>query len=117
MKTVFFILSVLIVSPSWALADDLAIAETMSDATHVISAGVVKSVSWADPAKGTKSEIVVMNAARKPTNILVTATTTLWDADAKAIMQERIIPKNHVNVVFYTTPEGVNIAKSIKILS
>ena len=76
----------------------------------------VKSVSRADPVKGTKSEIVVTETTRKTVHILVTSTTTLWDADAKAIMLDKIVAKRKVNVVYFTTEEGINIGKSIKIL-
>ena len=103
-------------SSATARADDLAMAATVPAVSHAILAGTVKSVSWADPAKGTKSEIVVTDAAKKSIHILVTSTTTLWDAEAKAIMPDKILPKKHVNVIYLTTPEGVNIGKSIKIL-
>ena len=52
-------------SPSWALADDSAMAATVPVIAHTILGGVVKSVSWADPTKGTKSEIVVVDADGK----------------------------------------------------
>ncbi len=91
-------------SAAWAVTD------------HTILGGVVKSVSWADSVKGTKSEIVVTDAARKTVHILVTSTTTLWDADDKAIMTDKITAHKHVNVIYLTTAEGINIGKSIKIL-
>lgn len=100
----------------WALADDSAMAATLPVTTHTILSAVVKSVSRADPAKGTQSEIVVTDAARKAIPILVTSTTTLWDADAKAIMLDKIIVKKKVNVIYLTTAEGINVGKSIKIL-
>lgn len=83
---------------------------------HTILGGVVKSVSLADSVKGTKSEIVVTDAARKTVHILVTSNTTLWDADDKAIMPDKITARKHVNVIYLTTAEGINIGKSIKIL-
>jgi len=101
---------------SCALADDSAMAATLPVAVHTILGGVVKSVSWANPVKGTKSEIVVKDAARKITHILVTSTTTLWGADAKAITPDKIVAKSKVNVIYLTTDEGINIGKSIKIL-
>jgi len=82
----------------------------------MILGGVVKSVSWADPVKGTNSEIVVIDATKKIIHVLVTSTTTLWDADAKAIMSDKIVPDDRVNVVYLTTDEGINIGQSIKIL-
>jgi len=105
------------VKGSLAMADDAAKAPTtVPDTAHTIVGGVVKTVSWADPVKGTRSEIVVTDTGKKPIHILVTSTTTLWDSDAKAIMPDKIIAKSHINVIYRTTPEGVNIAKSIKII-
>ena len=116
MKRAFLTLCILVSSAAWAFADDSAMAATVPFTVHIILGGVVKSVSWADPAKGTKSEIVVTEATRKTVHILVTSTTTLWDADAKAIMLNKIVAKRKVNVVYFTTDEGVNIGKSIRIL-
>lgn len=101
---------------SAACAEDLAMAATMVATEHSISGGLVKSVSWADPAKGTKSEIVVKDADGKFIHVLVTSTTTIWDGDAKAIMPDQIAAHSRVNVIFLTTDEGLNIGKSIKIL-
>ena len=116
MRRILLTLCILISTAPWALADDLAMAAAVPLTAHIILGGVVKSVSWANPAKGTKSEIVVTEAARKTIHILVTSTTTLWDADAKAIMLDKIVAKKKVNVVYFTTDEGINIGKSIKIL-
>ncbi len=116
MKRTVLALFIFIGSASAALADDSAMAATLPAANHTILGGVVKSVSWADSVKGTKSEIVVTDAARKTVHILVTSTTTLWDADDKAIMTDKIAAHKHVNVIYLTTAEGINIGKSIKIL-
>jgi hypothetical protein len=116
MKRVVLTLFILVGSASCVWADDSAMAATTSDIEHTILGGVVKSVSWADPVKGTKSEITVKNTAGKMINIYVMPTTTLWDADVKAIMPDRITARSHVNVIYFTTPEGINVGKSIKIL-
>jgi hypothetical protein len=119
MKRIALTLFILVQVPgsaSWALADDSAMAATLPEVTHTILGGVVKSVSWADPSKGTKSEIIVKDAGGKGVNILVTSTTTLWDSDAKAIMPDKIVPKGRVNIIYLTTAEGINVGKSIKIL-
>jgi hypothetical protein len=115
-QRVVLTLCFLICSVSVALAEDSAMAAALTATANIIWGGVVKSVSWADPVKGTKSEIVVTDAAKKTIQILVTSTTTIWDVDAKAIMQDKIVAKNHVNVIYFTTSEGINIGKSIKIL-
>ena len=116
MKRVALTLCILVISTSWAMADDLAMAATVTNTVHTVLDGVVKSVSLADPNKGTKSEIVVIDASKKTTHVLVTSTTTLWDKDAKAIMSDKIVVKSKVSVIYLTTPEGINIGKSIKIL-
>ena len=116
MKNIFLTLLIFISSSACAFADDTALAETPPAISRTIMGGMIKSVSWADPVKGTKSEIVVTDAARKPIHILVTSTTTLWDADDKAIMPDKVIPKKKVNVIYLTTEEGIYIGKSIKIL-
>jgi len=92
------------------------LALPMTASSNTILGGLVKTVSWADPVKGTESEILVLDASKKKVKILVTSTTTVWDSTAKAILPEKITPKAHVNVIFFTTTEGINIAKSIKVL-
>jgi hypothetical protein len=103
-------------SASLAFADNAAMAAVVPPVVHTILGGTVRSVSWANPSKGTKSEIVVIDAAKKKATILITPTTTLWDANAKAVLPEKIVVKKKVNIVYLTTEEGVNVAKSIKIL-
>jgi len=97
-------LLILMASTAWA------------DTVHTILGGVVKSVSWVDQEKGTESQIVVKDTTGKTFNILVTSTTTLWDAEAKAIMLDKGIVKKKVNVIYLTTDEGIKVGKSIKIL-
>ena len=91
-------------------------AATVPSMSHTILNGVIKTVFWADLAKSTKSEIAVKDASGNIINIYLEATTTLWDADAKAVLQDKLTVKSHVNVIYLTTAEGVNLAKSIKIL-
>lgn len=101
---------------AWAWGDDPVMAATIVESTHTISGGIVKSVSRADPAKGTKSEIVVTDSRRKSIHVVITPTTTLWDSDDKAIMPDKITARARVNVIYVSTPEGINIGQSVKIL-
>ena len=101
---------------SSSYADDLAMAATLSAVPHMILNGEVMSVSRADSKQGTESEIVVIDTTNKVIHVLVTSTTTLWDADAKAIMLDKIAPKSRVNVIYLTTDEGINIGKSVKVV-
>ena len=100
----------------WAMLDDSAMAATVGVSSYTVLAGIVKSVSRADPIKGTKSEIIVIDAEKKIAHILVTPTTTVWDPDARAILPDKIVAHSKVHVIYHTTPEGINIGKSIKIL-
>jgi len=115
MKSVALVLLLVIGNASWALADDSAIAATVPVSKTTLT-GVIRSVSWVNPSGETKSEIVVKDVGGKTTSILVTSTTTLWDSDAKAIMQDKILAKSRVTVIYITTPEGINVGESIKIL-
>jgi hypothetical protein len=108
MKTVVLILSFLVGFSVSSWADETA---------HTILGGIVKSITQPDLSKGTDSEMTVKDGAGKTTIILVAPTTTLWDADEKAIMADKIIVRKHVNVIYLTTSEGVNVGKSIKLLN
>ena len=144
MKNVFYILSILVISSTLALAADkpaapaadkpvtpAAMAAPAASApiasapaagapvavqAEKTETGKVKSVSMADVVKGTKSEITVVNDAGQSMTVLVKATTTLYDADSKAITLDKITMDSKVNVVYTVTGEGVNEAKSVKIV-
>lgn len=77
--------------------------------------GTVDSVTMADPAKGTKSEIVVVNKANAKMNFLVVAMTTLYNAKGETIGLDKIVKGNEVNVEYKTTAEGVYEAVSVKV--
>ncbi|MBE3111897.1 MAG: hypothetical protein IMZ46_15570 [Acidobacteria bacterium] len=77
--------------------------------------GTVDSVTMADPAKGTKSEIVVVNKANITMNFLVVATTTFYNAKGETIGLDKIVKGNEVNVEYKTTAEGVYEAVSVKV--
>jgi len=80
--------------------------------------GEVKSVTLADPAKGTKSEIVVVDKSGtepKEYTFLVKSTTTIYDADWKAISLDKVAKDEKVRVKYTTTKEGVNEGVSINI--
>jgi hypothetical protein len=77
--------------------------------------GTVDSVTMADLAKGTKSEIVVVNMANTKMNFLVVATTTLYNAKVETISLDKIVKGNEVSVEYKTTAEGVYEAVSVKV--
>jgi len=80
--------------------------------------GEVKSVTLADPAKGTKSEIVVVDKSGtepKEYTFLVKSTTTIYDTNWNAITLDKISKGQNVKVKYTTTKEGVNEAVSINL--
>jgi hypothetical protein len=113
MKFALFLMLALTTVSSFAFAADDA--HTMVAASkHKSITGMVKSISQADAAKGTKSEIVITSAGQDE-SLLVRSTTTLYDADAKAITLDKIKANAKVTAAYKTTPEGVKEAKSIKL--
>jgi hypothetical protein len=78
--------------------------------------GTVDSVTIADPAKGTKSEIVAVNKAITKMSFLIVATTTLYNAKGETIGLAKIVKGNEINVKYKTTAEGVHQAVSVKVI-
>lgn len=127
MKNVLMLIAVIFLAATTGMADEAktAVPANMAKAAMPVppapaaektAVGKVKSVSMADAAKGTKSEIVLTTDAGAAVNFLVTATTTLYDADAKALTLDKIAVDSKVDVVYGVTAEGVNEAKSVKIV-
>lgn len=78
--------------------------------------GTVQSVTLADPAKGTKSEIAVADAQKKTLVFLVKSTTTLYDATGNAITLDKIVKGNTAKIRYTTTAEGVHEAASVRLM-
>jgi hypothetical protein len=78
--------------------------------------GKVEAVSLADAAKGTKSEIVVVEKDGKKLTILVMETTPILDAAGKAITLDKIQKDEEVTVKYMCTKEGVNEAEAIHVV-
>lgn len=75
--------------------------------------GKVVSVDPADPAKGSKSEIVIVDESGKNNTFLVKSTTTIYDADLKASTLDKVNKDQKVKIKYTTAKEGVNEALSI----
>ena len=128
MKNVFLSIVALTAMASVSLADQApvttvvkAVAPAAVIASPAINAdkvlvGMVKAVSLPDAIKGTKSEMIVTDMAGKDVAILVKATTTLYAEDSKAITLDKVTVNSKVTVIYKTSAEGVNEAKSVKIV-
>jgi hypothetical protein len=78
--------------------------------------GKVASVTVADPAKATKSEIVVTEENGKTITFLVKTTTTIYDTDLKAIVLDKITKDQKVRVKYMISKEGVGEATAIYVM-
>ncbi len=78
--------------------------------------GKVDSVSLADPEKGTKSEIGVINKDNKKLSFLITVTTTMYGVRSVPITLDKIKKGDKVRVKYTTTKEGVDEAISVRIV-
>jgi hypothetical protein len=78
--------------------------------------GNVETVTLADSAKGTKSEVKIVVKKSGEMTFLVKSTTTLWSHDFKVISLDKIKPDDKIKVKYTTTKEGVCEAVSIKII-
>jgi len=78
--------------------------------------GKVKSVTIADPAKGSKSEVTIVDERSMEKVLLVKSTTTIYDADFKAVSFDKIKTDDKVKVKYTTTKEGVCEATSINLV-
>lgn len=79
--------------------------------------GKVKTVTVANPSKGTKSEIIVTDDKAAEKTFFVNPTTTIYDVKFKAIGLDKIKANDKVKVKYTITKEGVYEAASINILT
>jgi len=78
--------------------------------------GKIQSVSIADPAKGTKSEIILSDETGVKTAVLVKETTTIYDVDWKPLGFGKLAKDEKAKVKYLTTKEGINEASSVSIV-
>lgn len=120
MKNIFIALLMLTFASSVCFAQQPITPSTGKVVTQTVETktftGKVESVSLADPAKGIKSEIVVVDEKGQKNTFLVKDVTTLYDADYKAITLDKIVKDQTVKVKYVTTKDGVTEAISIRVI-
>jgi len=79
--------------------------------------GTIKTIAMANPSKGTKSEITVMDDKSKESVFELKATTTIYGADFKAVSLDKLKKDEKVTVKYMTNKKGINEALSINIKS
>jgi hypothetical protein len=75
--------------------------------------GKIDSVSLADPAKGTKSEITVIDRSNKKISFIVTSTTTIYGARSAPATLNNMKKDDKVKIKYITTKEGIDEAISL----
>jgi hypothetical protein len=83
---------------------------------HKVFLGTVDKVTPADPTKGTKPQIAVVDKANKSMTFIVTDTCTLYDAKGATVTLNKMTKGLGVRVTYMTNPQGVHEAISIKLL-
>jgi len=107
---------IIILALTFIFASTMSFAATKNKAATKALTGTVKTVTVADPAKGTKSEVTVIDEKAVENTFLVKSTTTLYGSDFKPIGSDKIKADDKVKVKYTTTREGVHEAVSINIL-
>ncbi|MEI8011583.1 MAG: hypothetical protein WCI27_03745 [Candidatus Omnitrophota bacterium] len=108
MKKFLLSTAVLLVSGSLAFAQNAAPVKTITAPVTAKSiAGKIKSVSEADAAKGTKSEIIIIGQDDISKAFLVKSGTTIYDNAGKALTLKDLKADQAVRVNYKTSAEGV----------
>lgn len=76
--------------------------------------GKIDTVTLADPSKGVRSEISVLDEAGKRYTFMVRPTTTIYGPDWKAISLDKLSKDQPVRVQYTANKEGFLMALSIK---
>jgi hypothetical protein len=121
MKRIFALLIAFLAGGTICFAQQAAVthAQTQAVAVKAVEAksvvGAVKSVVTGDPAKGTRSEIIVIDEKSVEHTFVIKGTTTVYDVDFKATGVDKIKANEKVKIK-YSVKEGVNEATSITVV-
>jgi hypothetical protein len=121
MKRIFAFLIAFLAAGAICFAQQAAVTHTQASAGTVKAVeaksitSTVKSVAVADPAKGTKPEIVVIDEKSAEHVFVIKGTTMVYDVDFKAAGVDKIKANEKVKIK-YSVKEGVNEATSITVV-
>jgi hypothetical protein len=107
---------IIILALAFVFAASLSFAAQKATMETKEMTGKVRTVNVADLSKGTKSEVTVIDDKSVEKTFLVKSTTTIYDAEFKAIALDKIKSNDKVKVKYTTTKEGLNEAVSINLL-
>jgi hypothetical protein len=94
-----------------------AAGKSSSKAVNMEMTGKIKAITMANPSKGTKSEITVIDDKSKENVFVVEPTTTIYGTDFKAISLDKLKADEKVMVRYTTTTKGLHEAVSIDLKS
>lgn len=101
-----------VTQPVSAAAPSIATTKAVESKTII---GTIDSLTLANRAKGTKSEMSIVDNTGKKQDFLVKETTTIYDTAWLPRTLEQVAKGMKVKVRYTTTKEGVNEAASINI--
>ena len=130
MKRIFLMVSVFVLSAGITYAQPAGstkptapaapAAPVVSQASKVLGtqkmAGKVDSVSMGDAAKGTKSEIVIVDDSGKKSTMQVGSTTPVFDANWATITLDKIAKGQTVTVKCTSSSDGTLKATAINVM-
>jgi hypothetical protein len=118
-KEVNYMKKIIILALAFIFAASVSFAGTKNNnkAAGMEMTGRVKTVIMANPSKGTKSEIIVMDDKAKESVFEVKSTTTIYGPDFKAISLDKLKADEKVMVKYTTTKKGIHEAVSINLKS
>jgi hypothetical protein len=72
--------------------------------------GKVKTITAANPSKGTKTQVVVVDDKSVEMTLVVDPEATFYDAEYYTITLDKIKVNDRVNIRYDISKEGVNVA-------
>lgn len=117
MKKLTVLLSVLLVLGLVSLSFAQQRAANPPAAQAKTFTGSISKVTPADPAKKTPAEIVAVGSDQKEVTFHVARNATITGADGKPTTLDKLAAGTKVEIKYYTSKGGTNIARSIKVVS
>lgn len=78
--------------------------------------GKIESFTPADSAKGTKTELVLVDANENKVTFVLTTATVIYDAEKLIVGLDKLVKNQKIEVKYHTASAGINEAVAILLL-
>jgi len=119
MKKLFVVVAIIALASSVCFAQQAPVAaksEAPVQAQVKTVAGTIESCTMGDAAKGTKTELVVMDEKGAKLTMTLAANAVIYDSAMKTIAADKLVAGEKVQVMCQMTAAGANEAKQITIV-